>query len=249
LIEQRAPAKPQDRDRAQGHQHRARRRHASRWREANPVREQQRQVVVAGGSEQGQSADERKNEHDASDDHGEQRRLIRTRLVFFLPHQSVAQQRQGEKQVPEPIERRCGLKAGAKETGRRKCARKRERVRNDHRGREKVAAGEDEESAQPIDRELREQQHRGDQVGHEYDPLEGGNECVDLRKLDFSERGEKRERRDLTYGDGDRPSRLPTCRRLAQQPRLGACEVTRIHRRPLSAESRRPRTSVCSAAV
>jgi hypothetical protein len=108
---------------------------------------------------------------------------------------SNAKQRQREKQVPEPVEQRCGLKAGAKETGRRKCARKRECVRNDHQGREEIAAGEDEESAQPIDRELREQQHRSDEVGHEYDPLERGDECVYLRKVNFCEWGEKRERR------------------------------------------------------
>ena len=119
--------------------------------------------------------------------------------------------------MPEPIERRCGLKAGAKQTGRRKCARKCERVRNDDQRREEVAAGEDEESAQPIDRKLREQQHRGDQVGHEYDPFDRGNEGVYLRKLSFCKRGDKRERRDLTYADGDRPPRLPMCRWQAQQ--------------------------------
>ncbi len=119
--------------------------------------------------------------------------------------------------MPEPIERRCGLKAGAKQTRWRKCARKRERVRNDYQGREEVAAGEEKESAQAIDRELREQQHRSDQVGHEYDPLERGNECVYLWKLSFCKRGEKRKRRDLRYADGDRPSRLPMCRWQAQQ--------------------------------
>ena len=117
--------------------------------------------------------------------------------------------------MPEPVEQRCGLKAGAKQTGWRKCAGKRERVRNDNQGREEVAAGEDEESPQTIDRELREQQDRGDQVGHEYDPSERGNERVDLRKLSFCERGDNRERSDLTYGDGDRPPHLPTCRRQA----------------------------------
>jgi hypothetical protein len=65
LIKQRALAKPQDRNRARGHQHRARRRHAGCRRVVDPIREQHRQVVVAGGGEQGQSADERKNERDA----------------------------------------------------------------------------------------------------------------------------------------------------------------------------------------
>jgi hypothetical protein len=129
----------------------------------------------------------------------------------------------------------CGQNAGAKQPGRGKRAGKREHVRNDHQGRKEVTAGEDEESAQPVDRKLREQQHRGDQVGHEYDSLERRNERVDPRELNFEERGDKHERHDLTYGDGDHPPRLPTCRRQAQKPRLGASGVTRDHRRPLTA--------------
>src|SRR6185295_7934330 len=140
--------------------------------------------------------------------------------------------------MPRPIEPRRGLKAGTKQPGRRKCTRKRDRVRHNHQRREEIAAGEDEEGAPAVGRELREQQHRGDQVGYEYDASDRGNESIDLRKRNTCERGEERERRALTYGDGDHPSRLPTCRRQAQEPRLGASWITSDHRCPLATERR-----------
>ena len=147
------------------------------------------QKVLADFGNQDEGRDQARHGEDGCDDGGA-RGTGAAGTVFDERGGDEGQRKAG---MPEHIEPSGSLRSRPEQAGRRKQARKAQRMHNRHRAAKEIARSEDEEGTGAQDGELREEKDRGDEVADCKSQLVGRNEGPDLRQRQAGERSEGRE--------------------------------------------------------